>query len=129
MTSTKSTGNGRASSQQDFGRFGEQCAADWYRDAGYEILARNWRCARGELDLIAANDELVVFVEVKARSSARFGSGADAVDWRKQRKVRAIASQWLEQRPESDRSYFEELRFDVVDVDAQGTLQVYEGCF
>lgn len=114
--------------RQSFGHFGEQCAADWYEQAGFAIVARNWRCPRGEIDLIAAKDGVVAFVEVKARSSSRFGSGAEAVDWRKQRKVRAIATTWLEQRSSTD-GYFVDLRFDVVDVDARGTLQVYEDCF
>lgn len=124
MTTTDATDG-----KQAFGRFGEQCAAEWYENAGFRVLARNWRCARGELDLIVADDSQVVFVEVKARSSSRFGSGADAVDWRKQRKVRSIASMWLEQRPSADSGYFADLRFDVVDVDHRGNVQVFEDCF
>lgn len=108
-----------------FGQFGERCAAAWYRRAGYEVLASNWRCREGELDLIVTKDSLVVFVEVKARSSDRFGSGADAVDWRKQRRVRLVASRWLET---ATRGYAD-LRFDVADVDRRGALQIFEGCF
>ncbi len=120
--------SGRQPGRQGFGRFGEQCAAEWYENAGFTVLARNWRCARGELDLVVACDSLIVFVEVKARSSNRFGSGADAVDWRKQNKVRAVALEWLEQR-QARGGYFADLRFDVVDVDGRGSVQVHEGCF
>jgi putative endonuclease len=110
-------------------RFGEQCAADWYENAGFTVLARNWRGAAGELDLVVGNEAVVVFVEVKARSSSRFGTGAEAVDWRKQRRVRAVASEWLGQREPGDARFVADLRFDVVDVDGRGTLQVHEGCF
>lgn len=108
-----------------FGRFGEDCAAEWYRQNGYRILSRNWRCVRGELDLVVSRGSLVAFVEVKARSSRRFGSGAEAVDWRKQTRIRSLASQWLEENG----SYVAELRFDVIDVDGRGGLEVFLDCF
>jgi len=108
-----------------FGRFGEQCAAQWYVHNGYEVLAENWRCSDGELDLIVTDGSAAVFVEVKARSSRRFGSGAEAVDHRKQRKLRRLAARWLNQAD----GQFQDLRFDVVDVDSNGTVAVYEECF
>lgn len=107
------------------GRSGEDAAAEWYRNAGYTVLDRNWRCDRGELDLVVGCRGVVAFVEVKARSSSRFGTGAEAVDHRKQRRVRAVATAWLR----SNGGGWDEIRFDVVDVDGRGTLQVYEGCF
>jgi putative endonuclease len=116
---------GRRSHNQRFGAFGEDAVAQWYRSGGYEVLDRNWRCSAGELDLVAASDAVVIFVEVKARSSGRFGSGAEAVDWRKQKRLRALALQWLRQQ---DRHY-PELRFDVVDVDQRGHIRPYLGCF
>ena len=61
------------------GRSGEDEAAAWYTARGYEVLARNWRCRAGELDLIVAQGRLVVFCEVKSRSSERFGTPAEAV--------------------------------------------------
>ncbi len=108
-----------------FGRFGEECAARWYREAGCTILATNWRCSDGELDLVVSDGPAAVFVEVKARTSRRFGAGVEAVDHRKQRKLRLLAARWL---AASDRGY-SDLRFDVVDVDARGTVEVYEDCF
>lgn len=108
-----------------FGRRGEAAAAAWYRHNGYQVLATNWRCREGEIDLIVTAGETVAFVEVKARSTARFGTGAEAVDWRKQQKVRSVARYWLA----GQSHHYPELRFDVVDVDGRETLQVHQGCF
>lgn len=108
-----------------FGRNAELAAARWYRNFGYRVVATNWRCRHGEIDLIVALGDTVVFVEVKARSTSRFGTGAEAVDWRKQRKVRAVARYWLIDQ----KQHYPELRFDVVDVDGRGNLQVIQDCF
>ena len=108
-----------------FGRFGEAAAARWYRRAGYRILDRNWRCREGELDLVVARGSEVVFVEVKARSGGFYGTGAEAVDHRKQRRLRRLAVRWLEA---SVRGYAE-VRFDVVEVDRRGHLRLHHDCF
>lgn len=117
---------GGDSGRVGFGRFGETCAARWYEANGFNVLGRNWRSRRGELDLIVGQGSLVVFVEVKARASARFGTGFDAVDHRKQARVRAVAGDWLASSPGR---FYDELRFDVVDVDRRGTVLVNENCF
>jgi putative endonuclease len=94
------------------GRFGEAEAARWYVQHGYVVLGRNWRCPEGELDLVVGRTGEVVFVEVKARASAEFGGPQAAVDWRKQRRLRRLATAWLaEQRPDHV-----QIRFDVVAV-------------
>lgn len=72
------------------GALGEQRAADWYRENGYTVVARNWRCREGELDLVVARPGELVFCEVKARSSARFGTAAEAVTARKQARLRLL---------------------------------------
>ena len=78
------------------GARGEQATADWYLDAGYRLLDRNWRVREGELDLVVlAPDGAVVFCEVKTRSSDRFGSPVEAVTTTKQRRIRTLAAQWL----------------------------------
>ncbi len=107
------------------GAFGEQAAAEWYQHHGYDVVARNWRIASGEIDLICQRDDTVVFVEVKTRSSGRYGSGMVAVDRRKQQRLRSLATSWLSQAGR----YFDEVRFDVADVDARGHLQVVENAF
>jgi putative endonuclease len=116
---------------QRFGRRGEDAAAEWYRNAGYRIVDRNWRCPRGEIDLVVVDDNTVVFVEVKARTSGRYGSGFDAVDHRKQRRLRRLAALWLADR-RSDRGeagFYPDLQFDVVEVDPRGNLRIRRGCF
>jgi putative endonuclease len=109
------------------GRAGEDAAAAWYQGRGYVVLDRNWRApgGTGELDLVAARADVVVFCEVKARSTGRYGSGLAAVDVRKQRRVRTLAVRWLAAQ---DR-HWDRVRFDVVDVDARGHLRVVEAAF
>jgi len=109
----------------ELGRDGESRAAEWYVANGYEILDRNWRIRSGELDIVAQRDNAVVFCEVKTRSSARFGRGLEAVGWEKQRRVRALALAWLD----ASECHYREIRFDVADVDGDGTVEVIEGCF
>jgi putative endonuclease len=113
--------------RRTLGRAGEDAAAAWYEAHGYAVLDRNWRPAggRGELDLVAARSGLVVFCEVKARSTSRYGSGFDAVGHRKQQRVRALGVAWLAAQ---DR-HWARLRFDVVDVDARGHLRIVEAAF
>ena len=79
------------------GARGEDAAAAWYRDASYVVLDRNWRCAEGELDVVAqsADGTVIVFCEVKTRRSERFGSPFEAVGPAKQRRVRKLATLWL----------------------------------
>lgn len=108
-----------------FGRFGEAAAARWYRRAGYRVLATNWRCRRGELDLVVVRNGEVTFVEVKARANDRYGTGAEAVDHRKQRRLRLTAGRWLEQAE----SGYRDVRFDVVEVDRRGRLRIHHDCF
>ena len=110
------------------GAAGEDLAADWYGQRGYEILERNWRRREGEIDLIARRGRTVVFCEVKARTSDRFGSGAEAVRTAKQRRIRRLAARWLsELTPASGRARVE-VRFDVVSITA-GDVEVIEDAF
>jgi putative endonuclease len=88
------------------------------------VVARNWRCADGEIDLVVMRDALVVFVEVKARASDRFGSPALAVDHRKQRRLRRLAARWLAEHSVA-RS---DIRFDVVAVTG-AQVEVFEAAF
>ena len=110
------------------GRFGEQVARRYLINMGWTVLDTNWRCASGELDIVALDGEVLVFVEVKTRSSLAFGDPAEAVDGRKAARIRALAVQWIEERRTSDPdSFWRELRFDVVTVvrrDVGGGLSV-----
>lgn len=68
---------------------------------------------------------VLVFCEVKTRSSVRFGRGLEAVGWEKQRRIRALALAWLA----ASKRHYQEIRFDVADVDGAGAVEVIEGCF
>ncbi|MXZ51787.1 MAG: YraN family protein [Acidimicrobiaceae bacterium] len=98
-------------SKQARGAWGERKVARWYREAGYEVLDQNWRASSGELDLVLFRDGEIVFCEVKSRRSNRFGTAAEAVDRRKQLKIRSLAVQWLQANDRRGR-----VRFDVATV-------------
>lgn len=106
------------------GAEGEDRAAAWYEARGYTIEARNWRCRDGELDLVVRRGGDLVFVEVKARTSDRFGSPAEAVTTAKQRRLRGLAARYL--RDTGTRGG--NLRFDVVAILA-GRVEVIEAAF
>ncbi len=106
---------------------GEDATVAWYQSASYVVLDRNWRCRDGELDVVAqsADGGVLVFCEVKTRSSAMFGSPFEAVGPAKQHRVRRLASMWL--RSERGGSgHYERIRFDVAAVTKGpgGTLEV-----
>ena len=90
------------------GRWGEAQVARRYESEGYRILDRNWRVRGGELDLVFARGDEIVFCEVKTRRSDRFGGGFESVDSRKQHILRRTAARWLESHGRRGR-----LRFDV----------------
>ena len=109
---------------QALGRFGEDVVTRWYQQRGWTVVERNFRCARGEVDIIAQLGTTVVFCEVKTRTSARFGDGAEAVGYRRQQRLRAAAVVWLLAQELSLRS----LRFDVACV-SHGKVTMLEGAF
>jgi len=98
--------------------------AAWYEARGYTVVAKNWRCREGELDLIVRDGRLFVFCEVKTRTSTAFGVPAEAVTREKQARIRRLAARWLEDAPMPAR----EIRFDVPSVLA-GQIEIIEGAF
>ncbi len=102
-------------------RAGEEAAWTVYRGGGFRLLARNWRCRVGELDLVLARDDLVVFCEVKARIGRR--APFESVTPAKARKVRSVAAAFLAAERPSAGSF----RFDVasVSLDAAGRAAVH----
>lgn len=77
------------------GKTGEEFAARYLNNLGYELIETNWRCPSGEIDLVMSHDEDIVFVEVKTRSSTQFGDPLNAVDFRKLYRLRKLARIWL----------------------------------
>jgi putative endonuclease len=114
--------------RQRLGARGEDRAADWYRAAGYDVVARNWRCAEGELDLVVGRPGELVFCEVKTRSSDRFGVPAAAVTIAKQRRLRTLAARFLADQSLDAVTVGRSVRFDVVAVSGS-TVDVIEAAF
>jgi putative endonuclease len=98
--------------KETFGRYGEDLAVETLLGLGYVVEERNWRCPQGELDIVAWDGDVLVFVEVKTRSSNAFGTGAEAVTGEKLLRMRRAMTQWLLVR----RPPFVHLRIDVVTV-------------
>lgn len=106
------------------GAEGEARAAAWYEANGYRVLERNWRCREGEIDLIVCRGRSVAICEVKTRSTDAFGVPAEAITAAKRRKLRILASAWLDEAPFRPR----DIRFDVVAILADD-LEIIEGAF
>jgi len=109
-------------------RWAEELVASFYARDGYEILARNWHCREGELDIVAVRrintSLIIVIIEVKARATNNFGSPLEAVTLAKQRKLRIATKKFLQSRPEISG----EVRFDIAAV--LGTkIEVLENAF
>ena len=94
------------------GRYGEDVAARHLTDAGLHILARNWRCREGEIDIVATERGALVFCEVKTRRGVGFGLPAEAITRRKADRLRRLAYLWLQEHPGGG----VDVRFDVVSV-------------
>lgn len=101
------------------GRWGESLAASYLRKKKYTLLAANYRCRFGEIDLIAENRKYLVFVEVKLRKSADFAQAMEFVDCRKQERIRQTASMFLA----SHEALTKQPRFDVIEIYAPDGLK------
>ncbi|HET8992825.1 MAG TPA: YraN family protein [Rhodococcus sp. (in: high G+C Gram-positive bacteria)] len=97
---------------QEVGIRGEELAAEHLESAGLVVLERNWRCRYGELDLIAQDGAVLVFVEVKTRTGLGYGTPAEAVTRAKAERLRRLAGLWL---ADQDRRW-DRIRIDVVTV-------------
>lgn len=94
------------------GRQGEDLAVQFLIQAGFLILDRNYRCAGGELDIVAADRRVLVACEVKTRSSLAYGTPIEAVTAQKLRRLRRLAMRWVL----THRLLFDEVRVDVIGV-------------
>lgn len=110
------------------GAAGEDAALDRYVALGYRLVARNWRCRIGELDLVVERDGVLVICEVKTRRGARFGAGWEAVNGRKRAKLRAVTEAFVL----TSRARPRGIRFDVASVTAAGRsaqVELFEDAF
>jgi putative endonuclease len=115
--------------RQVTGTLGEQAACAALEAKGYRVLSRNYRVRGGELDIVCERDGVLVFCEVKTRTSALFGAGEEAVTFAKQRRLRKLALEYMQREGVRARS----IRFDVIAIDvAEGLvseLRHLEACF
>lgn len=93
------------------GAWGEALAADYLRRKHYKIIATNYRCRVGEIDIIAANREYLAFVEVKLRKNADFAEAREFVTYSKQNRIRSTAALYLAWNPTELQP-----RFDVIEI-------------
>ena len=111
------------------GRRGEDVAVEFLQRHGLVVLARNWRCREGEIDVIATDSTRLVVCEVKTRSGTAYGEPAEAVTERKAARIRRVTQAWLA----SYQVPWCEVRFDVIAVLCEpgrpATLQHYEAAF
>lgn len=105
----------------DFGNLAEELAADFLKGKGYEIIARNFRWQKAEVDIIAKFDSRIIIVEVKARATDAFLEPHEAVNKKKIRNLVEAADHFLQEN-----EMVEEVRFDIVSVlpDEKGKLQI-----
>ena len=96
----------------------EELCAELLRKAGLRVLARNWRCRHGEIDLVAEDGDTLVFAEVRFRRSQRYGGAAESVTATKQARLVAAARLYLMRRPDAD------CRFDVLLLDSLETSRI-----
>lgn len=94
---------------KELGLWGEEKAARFLIRQGYSIVTRNYRSRYGEIDIIAENEEYLVFAEVRLRKDVRFGTPEETVDQRKQQKLRLTAECYLQEFPTTRQP-----RFDVL---------------
>ncbi|MDY8093869.1 YraN family protein [Paenibacillus polymyxa] len=94
------------------GAMGEEAAALFLENLGYRIIERNWRCRSGEIDLITKQEHTFVFIEVRSRSSSKYGTPAESVTARKIAQVRQTAAVYLHMNGIGDAP----IRFDMISV-------------
>ena len=108
------------------GNKGENKIALQYKLKGYKIIARNFSCRYGELDIVAQKGDTVVFVEVKTRKNADFAQAKEFVDYRKQNRIKNTANIFLQKNNLTE--YY--IRFDVAEVYTESnTVNIIENAF
>ena len=101
---------------KNLGNAGENFAASYLESRGYKIITKNFRVRSAEIDIIAELDDVIIFVEVKTRSSTNHGLPIEAVNFRKQQKIIEAASVFLQDEKYCDSA----CRFDVIEIYSDG---------
>ncbi|MFZ1748909.1 MAG: YraN family protein [Saprospiraceae bacterium] len=114
--------------QQIIGNLGEDTACTYLQNAGYEILERNWRFQKAEVDIIALLGQTLIFVEVKAKTYIKFGAPEESVSLRKENMLVDAAVQYM-----SSLNHEQEIRFDIIsivfDTKMQPTISHFKDAF
>jgi putative endonuclease len=120
--------NRQKANKRSIGSEKEDFVCRWLEGRDYQIVARNFRCRMGEIDIVAKQGGYLVFIEVKYRSTPGSGTGEEAVDWRKQQTISRVALFYLRRK-----GYRSEVpvRFDVVAVSGTDelTVHLYQNAF
>ena len=95
----------------NLGRLGENIAKDFLKQRGFIIIAMNWRHLHYEIDIIARHQNILVFVEVKTRSTFKYGFPDESIDHKKENRLREAAEIYIEQE-----NLHNEIRFDIVSI-------------
>ena len=106
------------------GKQGEAQAEEYLKGIGYEVVERNYRYKRSEIDLIVRHGNTLVFVEVKARSQNRFGNPEEAVNDKKRQNVLAAANQYI-----YEKNWLHQIRFDIIAILNKTELAHFEDAF
>ncbi|WIV10846.1 YraN family protein [Proteiniborus sp. MB09-C3] len=99
-------------STRNIGIIGEDIAERYLLENDYKVLERNFRVKAGEIDIIAQKNQIIIFVEVKARSSNKYGFPYESVDYRKQQKIIRVAENYIKFKGLTNCQY----RFDIIEV-------------
>jgi putative endonuclease len=86
--------------RRQLGRWGEQRAGEFLQTQGYQILERNWRCASGEIDLVAWEGECLAFVEIRTRRSRHYGAPEESITPAKRARLIVLAQTYMQAHPE-----------------------------
>lgn len=97
--------------QQKIGKLGEDTATTYLDSLGYKILERNWRFSKAEIDIIALDGKIIVFVEVKAKSYTYYGAPEESISSYKENLIIDAAGQYMESI-----NYEDEIRFDIISI-------------
>lgn len=113
-----------SAARQAVGRLGEDYAAQQLAARGCAVLARNWRCAAGEIDIVAERDGVLIFVEVRTRRGDRFGTPEESITPRKRAHLIAAAQAYLDEHDAADRDW----RIDLaaIELDRRGSISRFE---